>query len=113
VLARWPAVHRSDAARLVRLGIERAPAGSLLHVVGEEGVALRDVAEAIGRSLDLPVTSITAEQGQAHFGFLAHFLASDMPASSTLTRELLGWEPAGPGLTADLEKGHYFAVAAA
>lgn len=110
---RWPAVHRSDAGRLVRLGIERAPAGSVLHAVGEEGVALRDVSQAIGRALDLPVTSITAEQGQAQFGFLAHFLASDMPASSALTRELLGWQPAGPGLIADLEEGHYFAVAAA
>src|SRR5437764_6556262 len=76
---RWPAVHRSDAARLVRLGIERAPAGSVLHAVGEEGVALRDVAEALGRALDLPVTSITGEQAEAHFGFLAHFVASDMP----------------------------------
>jgi nucleoside-diphosphate-sugar epimerase len=110
---RWPAVHRSDAARLVRLGIEGAPAGSVLHAVGEEGVATRDVAEAIGRGLDLPPTSITAEQAEAHFGFLAHFLALDMPVSSALTRELLSWNPSGPGLVADLEQGHYFAAAAA
>jgi nucleoside-diphosphate-sugar epimerase len=110
---RWPAVHRSDAARLVRLGIERAPAGSVLHAAGEEGVALRDVAEAVGRALDLPVTSITAEEAHNRFGFLGHFLASDMPASSNLTRELLGWDPTGPGLIADLEEGHYSAVAAA
>lgn len=106
---RWPAVHRSDAARLVRLGIEGAPAGSVLHAVGEEGVAIRDVAHAIGRGLDLPVTSITVEQAKAQFGFLAGFLALDMPVSSTLTRKLLSWEPAGPGLVADLAQGHYFA----
>ncbi len=110
---RWPAVHRSDAARLVRLGIESAPAASVLHAVGEEGVAIRDVAEAIGRGLDLPVTSITAEQADARFGFLAHFLALDMPVSSALTRELLSWEPSGPGLIADLDQGHYFAAVAA
>ena len=108
---RWPAVHRSDAARLVRLGIEGAPAGSVLHAVGEEGVVIRDIAEAIGRGLDLPATSITAEQAQAHFGFLAGFLALDMPASNALTRELLSWEPSGPRLVTDLEQGHYFAAA--
>ncbi len=110
---RWPAVHRSDAARLVRLGIETAPAGSVLHAVGEEGVATRDIAGAIGRGLDLPVTSITPEDAEAQFGFLAGFLAIDMPASSALTRDLLSWEPSGPGLVADLEQGHYFAAAAA
>ena len=110
---RWPAVHRSDAARLVRLGIEGAPAGSVLHAVGEEGVAIRDVAEAIGQGLDLPVTSITAEQAETQFGFLAGFLALDMPASNTLTRELLSWQPSGPGLIADLNQGHYYAAPAA
>ena len=110
---RWPAVHRSDAARLVRLGIENAPAGSVLHAVGEEGVAIRDVAEAIGRGLRLPVTSSTPEQGAAQFGFLAGFLAMDMPVSSALTRELLSWQPTGPGLIADLEQGHYFTAATA
>ena len=108
---RWPAVHRSDAARLVRLAVEGAPAGSVLHAVGEEGVAIRDIAEAIGRGLDLPVTSITTEQAQAHFGFLAGFLALDMPTSNALTRELLSWEPSGPQLIADLDQGHYFAAA--
>ncbi len=107
-LNRWAAVHRSDAARLVRLGIERAPAGSVLHAVGEEGVAIRDIAEAIGRGVDLPVTSITTGQAEDQFGFLARFLAIDMPVSSTLTRELLSWEPSAPGLIADLERGHYF-----
>ncbi len=110
---RWPAVHRSDAARLVRLGIESAPAGSVLHAVGEEGVAIRDVAEAIGQGLELPVTSITDEQAAGHFGFLAGFLGLDIPASSALTRELLSWEPTGPGLIADVEAGHYFAAAPA
>ncbi len=105
---RWPAVHRSDAARLVRLGIENAPAGSVLHAVGEEGVAIRDIAEAIGRGLNLPVTSITAEQAEAQFGFLASFLPLDMPVSNTLTRELVGWEPTHPGIIADLDEGHYF-----
>jgi nucleoside-diphosphate-sugar epimerase len=104
---RWSAVHRSDAARLVRLGIESAPAGTVLHAVGEEGVALRDVGEAIGHELDLPVTSITAEQAAAQFGFLAGFLDVDMPASNALTRELLSWQPSGPGLIADLNQGHY------
>ena len=108
---RWPAVHRSDAARLVRLGVEGAPAGSVLHAVGEQGVTIREVAEAIGRGLDLPVASVTTEQGEAHFGFLAAFLALDMPVSSALTRELLAWEPTGPGLIADLEQGHYFTAA--
>jgi nucleoside-diphosphate-sugar epimerase len=105
---RWPAVHRSDAARLVRLGIEGAPAGSVLHAVGEEGIAIHDVAEAIGRRLYLPVTSITAEQADAHFGFLARFLALDMPVSSALTQELLGWQPTHHGLIEDLDEGHYF-----
>jgi len=109
---RWPAVHRSDAARLVRLGTESAPTGSVLHAVGEEGVAIRDVAEAIGQGLELPVTSITDEQAGGHFGFLAGFLGLDIPASSALTRELLSWEPTGPGLIADVEVGHYFAAAA-
>jgi nucleoside-diphosphate-sugar epimerase len=105
---RWAAVHRSDAARLVRLGVEGAPSASVLHAVGEEGVPIRDVAEVIGRRLELPVASITGEEAESHFGFLARFLALDMPVSSALTRGLLSWEPSGPGLIADLEQGHYF-----
>ncbi|HZE05974.1 MAG TPA: SDR family oxidoreductase [Solirubrobacteraceae bacterium] len=104
---RWPAVHVTDAARLVRLGIERAPAGSVLHAAGEEGVAFRHIAEAIGRRLQLPSTSIPAEQAGEHFGFLGAFVGLDAPASSTRTRELLGWQPTGPGLIADIAAGAY------
>lgn len=103
---RWPAVHRSDAARLFRLALESAPAGTVLHAVGEEGVTLRNVAAVIGEHLSLPVTSIPAEQATEHFGFLGTFLAQDMPASSARTRDLLGWEPTGPGLLEDLA-AHY------
>jgi nucleoside-diphosphate-sugar epimerase len=110
---RWPAVHLHDAARLVRLGIERAPAGSILHAGAEEGVAFRDIAEAIGRRLSLPVTSVSAESARNQFGFLAAFVALDVPASSARTRELLGWEPTGPGLIADIDAGAYDPVAVA
>ncbi|MER6070115.1 SDR family oxidoreductase [Streptomyces sp. NPDC001817] len=105
---RWPAVHRLDAAHLFRLAVERAPAGSVLHGVAEEGVAIRDVAEVIGRHLDVPVVSVAPEEAAGHFGWLAGFLGLDVSASSTLTRELLDWEPAHPGLLEDLDKGHYF-----
>ncbi len=105
---RWPAVHRSDAAHLFRLAVENAPAGSTLHAIADTGVPIREVAEVIGRHLDLPVTSLTPEEAAGHFTWLAAFLGMDSPASSTLTRELLGWEPTGPGLIDDLEKGHYF-----
>ncbi|MDT5181759.1 MAG: hypothetical protein QOJ95_5957 [Mycobacterium sp.] len=107
---RWPAVHRSDAARLTRLAVESAPAGSVLHAVDDEGVPVRDVAEVIGRHLGIPTTSIASDQSGDHFGWLAGFLGIDGPASSTMTRELLGWQPTGPGLLEDLEKGHYFAA---
>lgn len=105
---RWPAVHRSDAARLVRLGIERAPAGSVLHAVAEEGVAMREIAETIGHGLGIPAGSISGDDAASHFGFLARFVGTDMPVSSTITRELLGWEPTGPGLLEDIAAGHYF-----
>jgi nucleoside-diphosphate-sugar epimerase len=101
--ARWPAVHVLDAAHLFRLALERAPAGSVLHAVGDEGVAIRDVAEVAGRRLGLPVTSVEADE----LGFLGALLAIDQPASAETTRELLGWEPAHPGLLDDLEKGYY------
>jgi nucleoside-diphosphate-sugar epimerase len=107
--SRWPAVHRLDAAHLFRLAVERAPAGSTLQAIADEGVPVREIAEVIGRHLDLPVTAITADQAGAHFGFLAPLLAIDSPASSALTRDLLGWQPTRPGLIEDLDKGHYFA----
>jgi nucleoside-diphosphate-sugar epimerase len=109
---RWPAVHRLDAAHLFRLALESAPAGARLHGVGEDGIAVRDIAQAIGRNLELPVRSIPVEQASDHFGFLGAFFALDCPASSALTRELLEWRPVQVGLIADLEQGHYFAKVA-
>ncbi|WP_138445267.1 SDR family oxidoreductase [Sinomonas susongensis] len=102
---RWPAVHVLDAAHLFRLAVEQAPAGSVLHAVGDEGVAIRDIAAEIGRRLELPTASVPAEQ----FGFLGRILAQDQPASNALTRNVLPWEPVQPGLLEDLAKGHYFA----
>jgi nucleoside-diphosphate-sugar epimerase len=103
---RWPAVHRRDAARLFRLAVEHAPAGTVLHAVGEEGVPLRDVATLIGVRLGLPVESIAAERAAVHFGFLGGFVSSDVPASSARTQELLGWRPNGIGLLEDVGQ-HY------
>jgi nucleoside-diphosphate-sugar epimerase len=101
---RWPAVHVLDAAHLFRLAVERAPAGSRLHAVGDEGVPIRDIAEVIGRHLNVPAASVPA----ADLGFLGQVLSIDQPASATLTRELLGWRPVQPGLIEDMDKGHYF-----
>ena len=109
---RWPAVHRADAANLFRLALEKAPAGSVLHAIADQGVPIRDVAEVIGRHLDLPVVSVTPEDAGAHFTWLAGFIGADSPASNALTRELLGWQPTHPGLIEDLDKGHYFHTAA-
>ena len=92
-----------------RLALEAAPAGSRLHGVDEEGIPVREIAERIGHHLDLPVTSIPEDEVAAHFAWLGGFLAMDMPASNARTRELLGWEPVGIGLLADLDAGHYFA----
>jgi nucleoside-diphosphate-sugar epimerase len=110
---RWPAVHRLDAAHLFRLAVESAPAGARLHGVGDEGVPVREIAEAIGRHVQLPVTSISREEGGSHFGFLGTFFALDCPASSALTQRLLGWHPVQPGLIRDLDEGHYFTEVAA
>lgn len=107
---RWPAVHRLDAARLFRLAVEVAPAGSRLHGAGEEGVPFRDIAEAIGRQLKQPVVSITPDEAGDHFGFLSAFVSFDNPTSSALTQERLGWGPEGPALIPDIEQGHYFLV---
>ena len=105
---RWPAVHVQDAARVFRLGLEQAPAGSVLHAVGDEGVALRAVAEVIGRQLGLPVAAVPDQAAGAHFGWLAGPLGLDNPTSAARTQELLGWTPTGPGLLEDLAQGHYF-----
>ncbi len=104
---RWPAVHRADAARLVRLALEQAAAGTVVHAVAEEGVPAREIAQAIGDQLGIPVTSVAPEAAAEHFGWIGGFFGMDMPASSTLTRELLGWTPKEQGLIADLEAGSY------
>jgi nucleoside-diphosphate-sugar epimerase len=104
----WPAVHLLDTARLFRLALEKAPAGSTLHAVAEQGVPLRDIAQAIGRQLALPVAGISKENIAEHFGSMAPFMAIDGLASSTLTQELLGWKPVEAGLIEDLQCGHYF-----
>jgi nucleoside-diphosphate-sugar epimerase len=105
---RWPAVHTLDAARLYRLALESAPAGTRLHAVGDEGIAFRRIAEAIGHGLDVPVRSIEPDQAGEYAGYLAQFVALDNPTSAARTRELLGWEPTQPGLLDDLDQGHYF-----
>jgi nucleoside-diphosphate-sugar epimerase len=110
---RWSAVHRLDAAHLFRLALESAPAGARLHGVGEEGIPVREIAQAIGRHLSVPVRSISGEEAGTHFGFLGGFFSLDAPASSDLTQRLLGWHPMQPGLIADLDEGHYFAPAVA
>jgi nucleoside-diphosphate-sugar epimerase len=104
---RWAAVHRSDAARLVALGLAKAPAGSRLHAVAEEGIPTRDIAEAIGRALGLPVRSIAPDDVQSHFGWIAMFFSMDLTATSSATRQLLGWEPTGPTLIEDIDAGGY------
>jgi nucleoside-diphosphate-sugar epimerase len=104
---RWPAVHRSDAARLARLAVEGAPAGSVLHAVGDEGVPFRKIAEAMGRQLDVPTASVAPDDALEHFAFLGHFVSLDCPATAATTRRLLGWEPTGPGLLEDLDAGRY------
>jgi nucleoside-diphosphate-sugar epimerase len=101
---RWPAVHVLDAAHLFRLAVERAPAGSRLHAVGDEGVPILDIAEVISRHLNVPAASVPA----GDLGFLGQVLSIDQPASAALTRELLGWRPVQPGLIEDMDKGHYF-----
>jgi nucleoside-diphosphate-sugar epimerase len=107
---RWPAVHRLDSAHLFCLALENAPAGSTLHGVADEGVPIRDVAEVIGRHLNVPVVSVDPADAPAHFTWLGGFIGLDSPASSVLTRELLAWEPVQPGLIDDLDEGHYFAA---
>lgn len=105
---RWPAVHTLDAAHLLRLAVEEAPAGSRLHAVADEGVPFREIAGAIGRHLGVPAVSIPPEEAEGYFGFLAMFVSLDNPASSALTQEMLGWKPEHAGLLDDIAEGHYF-----
>lgn len=103
----WSAVHRGDTARLIRLGIEKAPAGTRLHAVAEEFVPTRGIAEAIGKVLGVPVVSVAAEDAEAHFGVVGHFFKLAMTGSSELTRSVLGWAPTGPTLVEDILSGGY------
>ncbi|MBR7839672.1 hypothetical protein KDL01_40850, partial [Actinospica durhamensis] len=105
--ARWSAVARTDAARLIRLGLERAPAAARLHAVAEPAVTTRAIAEALGSALGLPVASIAPGDAEEHFGFIGHFFAQSMTASSERTRALLAWTPSGPTLLEDIAAGAY------
>lgn len=104
----WSAAQRFDAARLVRLTLESAPAGTSVHAVAEQGIATREIAEAIGRGLGLPVTSVTQSDADDHFGWMGRFFGADATASNAITRELLGWEPTHQGLIEDLDAGYYY-----
>ena len=106
-LNRWPAVHRLDAARLYRLALEKGSAGANYHGVGDEGVPTREIAEVIGRRLNLPLVAKSREEAPDHFGWMALFFGADSPASSAQTQQQLGWRPTHPGLIVDIEE-HYF-----
>ncbi|WP_432565405.1 SDR family oxidoreductase [Kineococcus sp. SYSU DK003] len=106
---RWAAVHVSDAARLVRLAVEGAPGGTVLHAVAEEGVPTREIATAVGAGTGLPTASTSPDELAAAMGWIGAFFAMDLAASSVRTRELLGWNPTGPTLAEDLAAGGYFA----
>ena len=105
----WPAVHVSDAGRLVTLALAGAPAGSAVHAVAEEGVPTKAIAEAIGRGLAVPTESIPESEATEKLGWIGMFFARDLRASSEQTRTTLGWEPTGPTLLEDLDAGHYTA----
>ncbi|MCW3060750.1 MAG: NAD-dependent epimerase/dehydratase [Capsulimonas sp.] len=106
-LNRWPAVHLLDAAHLYKLVLEKGTKGTRYNAVGEEGVTAKEIAESLGRGLNLPVVSLSPEEAGEHFGWMGMFVAHDMPASSALTQERLGWQPTGPGLIADLDQVGY------
>ncbi len=105
---RWPAVHRLDAAHLFRLALEKAPAGSVLHAVADEGVPVREIADVFGRRLNVPVVSLPVEEASEHFGFLGQFFSMDSPASSALTQQRFGWHAMQATLLADLDQDYYF-----
>jgi nucleoside-diphosphate-sugar epimerase len=105
---RWPGVHRLDAAHLYRLALEKGVAGARYHGIADEGVPTREIAEVIGKRLNLPVVSKSPAETAEHFGFLGYFFGADMPASSKLTSERLGWRSKQPGLIADLDHPRYF-----
>jgi len=107
-LNRWPSVHLLDAAPLYRLALEKGEVGARYHCVGEEGITFRDIAEVIGKKLDVPVASISPEEAADHFGMFAMFAYGDGPASSKLTQERLGWSPVQTTVLNDLEYGTYF-----
>ncbi|MGC1905708.1 MAG: SDR family oxidoreductase [Candidatus Acidiferrum sp.] len=107
-LNRWPALHRFDAAPLYRLALEKGSAGAVFHGVGDEGVPFRDIAAVIGQQLNVPVVGKSPDEAANHFGWLAHFVGIDCPASSAQTQERLGWRPVQPGLIFDLQQGRYF-----
>jgi nucleoside-diphosphate-sugar epimerase len=109
-LNRWPAAHVLDVAHLYRLVLEKHEANSRYNAVAEEGIAMQEIAEAIGKGLKVPVVSLSPEEAPAHFGWLAMFAGFDMPASSALTRQRVGWHPSGPGLIADLNQARYLAA---
>ncbi|TRW88261.1 SDR family oxidoreductase [Mycolicibacterium sp. 018/SC-01/001] len=104
---RWAAVHVADAARMVVLGLDKAPAGARLHAVAEEGIASRAIAEAIGQAFDLPVASIPPDAIDEHFGWIGGFFSFDMAGTSVATQQLLGWTPTGPTLIEDIAGGAY------
>jgi nucleoside-diphosphate-sugar epimerase len=106
----WSAVHVADAARLIRLGVESAPAGSRLHAIAEPSISTKAIAEAIGTALALPVTAIDPDDAASHFGVVGHFFGQTLAGSSTATRALLAWSPTGPTLVEDILGGAYAAA---
>ncbi len=106
--ARWPSAHRLDVARLYRLAVEKGVANGVYHAVAEEGVPMRQIADILGRALNVPVKSITKEEAATYYGPLAMFAGLDLPASSQQTRQALGWTPREIGLIADIGQPGYF-----